>query len=442
MSSPSDPTPTGERTQRVHWFAGRLGEVLDDLTGAEGDAPLALSVLSAEDTIETVAELDRGIARLVGLRASVLAHAEAVGVASSATPIAVSTSGWFRTATVAPGPVATRTVKDAVAMEERHRATGAALRAGRIDADQAHEIVRAVDQLPQDIDPELRVEAEAHLLHLAATHPSDELRRLGKHLHEVVDPDAAEARLGEQLSKEEAEAEKAASVWMRSDGEGKVRGGFVLSQLHADVFAAMLDRYANPTRHSSGGSDDPGPGVPRVIESRDQAWGRAFGELLESIPADLLPSQGGTTIATVVTMTLDQLLGGLGPALLDTGHQISAGEARRLAARHGVIPAVLGKGSTVLDLGRRSRLFSPAQRLALRVQHPTCTAEGCHIPAAWCQAHHKDGWHPKNTGRRPGRTDLRNGTLLCGRHHRLVDKPGYDTTYRPDGTTVITRIRR
>ncbi len=32
--------------------------------------------------------------------------------------------------------------------------------------------------------------------------------------------------------------------------------------------------------------------------------------------------------------------------------------------------------------------------------------------------------------------------LPCGRHHRLVDRPGYDTTYQPDGTTVITRIRR
>ena len=107
-----------------------------------------------------------------------------------------------------------------------------------------------------------------------------------------------------------------------------------------------------------------------------------------------------------------------------------------------LIPAVLGGPSVVLDLGRRERLFSASQRLALRVQHPTCTADGCRVPAAWCQAHHKLGWHPKVPGQKRGRTDLANGTLLCGRHHRLVDRPGYQTSYRSDGTTVITRIRR
>ena len=59
-----------------------------------------------------------------------------------------------------------------------------------------------------------------------------------------------------------------------------------------------------------------------------------MGELLESIPADLLPSQGGTSVAVVVTMTMETLLGGLAAAGVDTGHLISPGEARRLAARH------------------------------------------------------------------------------------------------------------
>ena len=31
-----------------------------------------------------------------------------------------------------------------------------------------------------------------------------------------------------------------------------------------------------------------------------------------------------------------------------------------------------------------------------------------------------------------------NGTLLCGRHHRLVDRPGYETTYKADGLIIST----
>ena len=110
------PTATGERTQRVHWFAGRRGEVLDDLVGVEGDLPLALGVLGQDETAETVTELDRAIARLIGLRASVLAHADAIEVGLSATPLATSTSAWLRTTTVTAGPVASRTVKDAVSL--------------------------------------------------------------------------------------------------------------------------------------------------------------------------------------------------------------------------------------------------------------------------------------------------------------------------------------
>ena len=124
------------------------------------------------------------------------------------------------------------------------------------------------------------------------------------------------------------------------------------------------------------------------------------------------------------------------PPLLDTGHPISAGEARRLAARHGVIPVVLGTQSEVLDVGRSHRLHTQPMRTALRIQHKTCTADGCTIPSAWCHAHHKIEWA------RGGPTSVRDGTLLCGRHHRLVHHPDYVTTYDPGGTTHITRIRR
>jgi hypothetical protein len=54
-------------------------------------------------------------------------------------------------------------------------------------------------------------------------------------------------------------------------------------------------------------------------------------------------------------------------------------------------PGRTGRPATEpLDLGRNSRLFSAAQRKALAVGHPHCRAEGCTVPAAWCEAHHLD----------------------------------------------------
>jgi len=33
------------------------------------------------------------------------------------------------------------------------------------------------------------------------------------------------------------------------------------------------------------------------------------------------------------------------------------------------------------------RFFSGKQHLALRLQHATCRAQGCLVPAEWCEAH-------------------------------------------------------
>ncbi|WP_310298723.1 HNH endonuclease signature motif containing protein [Nocardioides marmoribigeumensis] len=137
-----------------------------------------------------------------------------------------------------------------------------------------------------------------------------------------------------------------------------------------------------------------------------------------------------------MTMTLASLLGGLAPGVLDTGTLISPGEARRLAAEHGLIPVVLGTKSEVLDVGSKARFHTQAMRIGLRVQHRTCTVQGCTVPAAWCHAHHKTPWALSR------RTSLADGTLVCGPHHRKIHHPAYTTTYDPGGTTHLTRTRR
>ena len=113
-------------------------------------------------------------------------------------------------------------------------------------------------------------------------------------------------------------------------------------------------------------------------------------------------------------------------AQLDTGHRISPSLARRLACRAGIIPAVLGSHSQVLDLGRRTRLHTKIQRIALALEQGGCTAEGCDWPPGMC--HHHDV--PFSKG---GPTDLKNGRLLCPRHHARAHDPTYETTQFPEG---------
>jgi hypothetical protein len=63
-------TPVGDRANRVHRFAGRVREVLEEQT--VGGARVA--ELTAGEAREAVVELSEAINRLEGLRAAVLAH--------------------------------------------------------------------------------------------------------------------------------------------------------------------------------------------------------------------------------------------------------------------------------------------------------------------------------------------------------------------------------
>jgi hypothetical protein len=124
---------------------------------------------------------------------------------------------------------------------------------------------------------------------------------------------------------------------------------------------------------------------------------------------------------------------GLGTALIgDT--PISAGEARRMACTTALIPTILGGASQVLDMGRTRRLYERTPRKALALRYPTCATDGCDIPSAWCEAHHAG--NPWANG---GRTDLKDGMLLCAHHHHRAHDHHYETRRRPDSSVRFHR---
>jgi hypothetical protein len=115
---------------------------------------------------------------------------------------------------------------------------------------------------------------------------------------------------------------------------------------------------------------------------------------------------------------------------LADGTPISPETARRLACEAGVISAVLGSPSEPLDVGRRRRLATPAQRIALRLRSRTCEFPSCTVPHEWTKAHHVN---PRKPG---GLTDLEQLVALCTKHHGLVHEGSW-TIERIDGVTVF-----
>jgi hypothetical protein len=161
-----------------------------------------------------------------------------------------------------------------------------------------------------------------------------------------------------------------------------------------------------------------------------RAYAHAFAALLEHLDPDGLPEHGGDATTVLVTLTLSQLLTDLAAAGVIAGdgqHAISAEQARRLACQASIVPVVLGGKGEVLDVGRRMRLFTRAQRRALRIRDQRCRAEGCTIPAAWTEAHHLEPWS------QGGATDLANAVSLCAHHHHRIHDHAYTHHRLPSG---------
>ena len=120
--------------------------------------------------------------------------------------------------------------------------------------------------------------------------------------------------------------------------------------------------------------------------------GQAFTELIQRYPTKRLPKAGGLNATVVVLMPLDTLMGGLKAAQLDTGEPISPGQARRLACEAGIIPAVLGGKSQVLDLGRKQPVLQRNPPDQGPSNNGGCAVEGCDWPPGMTHMHHPTRW--------------------------------------------------
>jgi hypothetical protein len=204
--------------------------------------------------------------------------------------------------------------------------------------------------------------------------------------------------------------------------------------------------------------------------SGDQRRADALTELARrALEGGQLPQTGGVRPQLLVTVDLDSLLGGPGGRGGEAGwagpldpeacrrlacdgavtrvvvtrqpdHDHPGGDldgddqlAARLRAAMALLPPILGGApSQPLDVGRSSRVITPAQRSALAVRDGGCVFPDCQRPLAWCEGHHLVHWADG------GPTDLANLALLCRAHHRAVHDGGWQLTRGPDGRCTAT----
>lgn len=390
--------------------------------------PLLMSVAAKKVAL---IELARQAERVRGLLLKVLAVSEDVAAEDGAR----SPAAWLAHQVRADHSAAARAGRLADRLRARWSVVLGALVDGRVSVEQAGVIVSALDALPDDLDSKLLAKAEAHLVALAAQFTPRQLRVLGRRVLDAVAPDVADDEERKLLEAEERRARRRTLLTMRPRGDGVTDISIRIPDSVAARLKVYLEAFTSPRGEAAAGAAGRRPTSGKRVR-HSQRMGLAFCALLEALPADVLPQHGGTATAIVINLDYDQLRSGAGAAELSTGDVISAGEARRLACNAGLIPAVLGRRSEPLDLGRAARLFSPAQRKAMAIRDRQCRADGCTIPAAWCEAHHAD--RPWSRG---GRTDLADGQLLCSFHHHRAHDDHYDQRRLPNGDVRFSRRR-
>ncbi len=410
-------------TSMVPPAAARLLSALGEL------AEVDMTALGGRELAALLRVLAEAEAKVCAVKLRVLGAAHRSGAARAAG--AASTGQWAAKVTNSDQATSHRQAVLADGLAQRP-ATAAALAQGALSREHAEVIVRATEQLPATVTPAQRETVETALVEKARSLPPQALRKAARRAVAVVEADQAvvDAHENQLVAEEETAARVKTRLSLHDNGDGTVTGHFTLPILQGHLLRKVLEAMTAPRRGRLGATDAQ-VGAKRERTDWDHARGLAFCELLEHLPTDHLHPKTAATI--VVKIDEDDLLGRLKAADLDTGGQVSAGEARRLACNAGILPAILAGRSQVLDLGRSKRLFSEPQRIALSLGHDTCAADGCERPFAWCELHHRQPWA------HGGHTDLKDGLPRCHFHHQRIHDTDYRQQYLSDGSVTFTR---
>ncbi len=454
----------------------------------------------ARVTTADIEEVERIARRVEAVRLALVAAADRQQAHRRAGH--TSTAAWVASATGTGGADAQRDVVLATALDGGLERTRAALRAGDMSSRSAGIIAGAMGKLPEDLTGTERERVEAALVRDARRMTPGKLRQAALVALAAAERTAEQVadHVEAQLLDEERRAYALASVTMHDQGNGTTRLSALLPTPAAQTLSKVLQSMTSPRRdhlrkaceaaladgQTPAGTTDDGSVAADLHASTDgqtssrhgghglagrnadwasldwaQRRGRALTDLIEHLDTDKLTGKVASTV--IVTMTLEQALAAAktaqlqaevnaatgtlidmtpssGAASTDTGTPISASAARRIACNAGILPAILGGSSQVLDLGRQERFFTEAQRTALATTDETCAADDCDRPYAWSELHHENPWS------RGGLTDIDQAIPLCGYHHRRIHDPAYThhTTqepHTPGAKTVHFRLR-
>ncbi len=207
-------------------------------------------------------------------------------------------------------------------------------------------------------------------------------------------------------------------------GDGMTRLFGLLDPESAAIVVAAYDGATSPRR---GGPRFVDPGASARAEdlalderTTEQLALDAFVELVRlgtEADSDVLPARRP---AVRVLVTERDLARRAGAGHLDGQTvPISIDTVERHICEAGIVPVMFDTDGQAVNVGLEQRRFTPRQRVALVARDGGCRFMNCERPPSWCEAHHIVPWSEG------GRTELRDGILLCKHHHLMLHDNGW-----------------
>jgi hypothetical protein len=287
---------------------------------------------------------------------------------------------------------------------------------GRLRPDHANVIADAT----RELDPQVAQRVEHALTEAAAEQDPIELGRTARRLLAEVAPESAEQAQRRSVQR------RYARVTQQADGSLLINAR-VAAGIDAEVVQTWFDKYRTPDA----------AGEHRTPEQR------TCDAMLTGMRAGLDdtcgPTVQGASPHVTVLVTLADLVAGVGTGEATWSGPIVMSEVLRLLRNASLSTIVLDDDCLPLEVRKARQQASTGLWRALGARDGGCRWPGCTAPPSWCDVAHAAAPARDGGVLKPG-----NAVLLCRRHHRQVDQPGWSiqirgpaiTFHRPDGRTI------
>lgn len=253
---------------------------------------------------------------------------------------------------------------------------------GRLSTDQVRHLFRAAEAVPDEYpDAEARLVEIVQGLDAVDTGKAVEYWRQAIEGPGEIDPEAQRLRRGLSAS------------WTQ---EGMLKVDGWLDTPAGQALMASLDANMAPPRDGD---------TRTSRQRRHDALGNLCRDWLDN---GTTPKVGGEKPHMVLHTDI-RALQGIAGGLHETedGDIVDVDTLRMIACDCSISRIVFGPDSEVLDVGRKTRVWSPAQRRAIVARDRHCRGPGCRAKPRHCDIHHQEQWADGGT------TSVDTGKLFC-----------------------------